>query len=70
MSSAWFTHHLEALLTDGANNAGSAIHLWRSIVNIQAGVPLHLGAVVQVVESVTHFDDVFSGCSEVERKQV
>lgn len=42
------------LLTDCADDARSAVVSLGSIVDVETGVPLHLGAIVQVVQSVTH----------------
>lgn len=44
------------ILTNCANDAGTAIVLFRCIVDVEAGMPFHLGSVVQVVKSITHLD--------------
>jgi len=43
-----------SVLTDCADDARSAVVSFGSIVNIEARVPLHLGSVVEVVQSVAH----------------
>lgn len=46
--------HWCSLLTDSADDARSAVVSFGSIVDVETGVPLHLGPIVQVVQSVTH----------------
>ena len=46
-----------AELTNGANDASPSVVLLGSIVNVQRRMPLHLGAVVEMIQSVTHVDD-------------
>lgn len=44
--------------TNCADDAGTAVVLLRCIVNVETGVPLHLGSVVQMVKRITHLDGV------------
>jgi hypothetical protein len=43
-------------LTNGANDAGSAVDLLWDIVGLQRSLPLQLGPIVEVCESVRHSD--------------
>jgi hypothetical protein len=42
--------------TDGADNAGTAVHLLGLVVGVEARLPFQLGAVIEMSESVRHLE--------------
>lgn len=51
-----FSDRQSACPTNCADDARSAVVLLGRVVDVQACMPFHLGAVVEMVQSVTHFE--------------
>lgn len=54
--SVYLLEHGFVCPTDRADDTCSAIVLRGCIVDVEARMPLHLGAVIEMIQSVTHFD--------------